>query len=310
MTKVLAMDAVLTETHLSYGGPAPILLAASSEAALQRATATADILGLRIAARLPLDQALERLKQQASASAIWIKVDRDCSDSLGDLLDEVDDRVANRRFGAVLSITSEIIDSFGSRLFDGGSQVIVDGNPVERVASLATATAVATGPERANDVSKDQGAERLRQLSDEVNRIAATLARLSTEPAAGPELRMPVEGDVPDISVETVRSVIRARRLRSRYFSENLFADPAWDILLDLIQAEIAQLRVPVSSLCIAAAVPATTALRWLKSMTEQGIFVRRADPHDGRRIFVELSREASIAMRRYFTDVGQPVAI
>jgi DNA-binding MarR family transcriptional regulator len=196
-------------------------------------------------------------------------------------------------------------------LFDGGSQVVVDASPVERVASLATATAVARAPDRANDVSKDQGAERLRQLSDEVNRIAATLARLSTEPAAaGAELRMPVESDVPDIPVETVRSVIRARRLRSRYFSEELFADPAWDMLLDLIQAEIAQLRVPVSSLCIAAAVPATTALRWLKGMTEQGIFVRRADPHDGRRVFVELSREASIAMRRYFADVGQPVVV
>ena len=105
--------------------------------------------------------------------------------------------------------------------------------------------------------------------------------------------------------VETVRSVIRARRLRNRYFQDDLFADPAWDMLLDLLQAEIAQLRVPVSSLCIAAAVPATTALRWLKTMTDQGIFRRRADPHDGRRVFVELSPEASVAMRRYFADVG-----
>jgi hypothetical protein len=305
------MDALLTETELSYGGPAPILLAASSDPALLRATATADSVGLRIAARLPIAQARERLKQQASASAIWIEVDRDCGGDLEALLDEVDKQVASRRFGAVLSITSDIIDSFGARLFDGETQVVVDASPVERLASLATVTAAATAPDRANDVSKDQGAERLRQLSDEVNRIAATLARLSIEPAAvGVELRMPVEGDVPDIAVETVRSVIRARRLRSRFFSEELFADPAWDMLLDLIQAEIAQLRVPVSSLCIAAAVPATTALRWLKSMTEQGIFVRRADPHDGRRVFVELSSEASIAMRRYFADVGQPVVI
>jgi hypothetical protein len=173
------------------------------------------------------------------------------------------------------------------------------------------ATAVANAPERANDVSKDPGAERLRQLSDEVGRIAATLARLSTDAGVPqPELQKPVDGNVPDISVETVRSVIRARRLRGRFFAEDLFADPAWDMLLDLLQAEIAQLRVPVSSLCIAAAVPATTALRWLKSMTEKGIFVRRADPHDGRRVFVELSRDASISMRRYFAEVGKPVAV
>jgi DNA-binding MarR family transcriptional regulator len=80
-------------------------------------------------------------------------------------------------------------------------------------------------------------------------------------------------------------------------------------MLLDLLQAEIAQLRVPVSSLCIAAAVPATTALRWLKNLVAQGIFIRRADPHDGRRVFVELAPEASEAMRRYFAEVG-PVTV
>ena len=107
-----------------------------------------------------------------------------------------------------------------------------------------------------------------------------------------------------------MRSVIRARRLRSRFFEEELFADPAWDMLLDLRQAEIAQLRVPVSSLCIAAAVPATTALRWLKTMTDKGIFLRRADPHDGRRVFVELSPAASQAMRRYFAEVGRTAVV
>ena len=94
--------------------------------------------------------------------------------------------------------------------------------------------------------------------------------------------------------------------MRSRYFPEELFADPAWDMLLDLLQAEIAHLRVPVSSLCIAAAVPATTALRWLKTMVSQGIFIRRADPHDGRRVFVELAPETSGALRRYFAEVGK----
>ena len=80
-------------------------------------------------------------------------------------------------------------------------------------------------------------------------------------------------------------------------------------MLLDLLQAEISQLRVPVSSLCIAASVPATTALRWLKMMTQQGIFLRRADPHDGRRVFVELA-PASQALRRYFADTGRVAVI
>ena len=107
-----------------------------------------------------------------------------------------------------------------------------------------------------------------------------------------------------------MRAIIRARRLRARYFDAELFADPAWDMLLDLVQAEIDQLRVPVSSLCIAAAVPATTALRWIKTMTDSGLFVRRADPHDGRRVFVEMAPDTSLAMRRYFAEIGRPAAV
>lgn len=304
------MDPRSTETSLTYGGPPPLLLAASSETAMRRARETAESSGLRIGAQLGIAEAAERLRQQASASAIWIEVDQDCGPELDQLLGDVDDAVESRRFGAVLSLSSNMIDRLGNRLFDGASHVVIDAGPVERAASLALATALATTPERANDV-KDPGAERLRQLSDEVGRIAATLARLSTVPAAPEaELRKPIEGDIPDVPVETVRSVIRARRLRSRYFPDDLFADPAWDMLLDLLQAEISQLRVPVSSLCIAAAVPATTALRWLKSMTDKGIFVRRADPHDGRRVFVELSPDSSLSLRRYFAQLGRPAVV
>jgi len=306
------MDALITEPSLSYGGPPPLILAASSDSAMRRARETAEVSGLRIGAQLGIREASERLRQQAAASAIWIEVDRECGPELDMLLDAVDDAVAGRRFGAVLSLSPDMIDGLGPRLFEGRAEVVIDAGPVERAASLATATALARAPDRANDVSRDPGAERLRQLSDEVGRIAATLARLSTV-SAGPEpdtAKHQEEGSVPDVPVEQVRSVIRARRLRGRYFSEELFADPAWDMLLDLLQAELAQLRVPVSSLCIAAAVPATTALRWLKTMTDKGLFVRRADPHDGRRVFVELSRQSSVALRRYFAEVGKVTVI
>jgi len=305
------MDALLTESTLRYDGPAPLLVAATSEAALRRARDTAEMAGLRAVCQLGVPEALKRLRMQPAACGIWVELDADGGEQLDALLDEIEERSINRHFGAVVSVTPDLVDSMAGRMLDGRAEYLIDGDAVERVSALAMANAVANTPPRANDVSRDPGAERLRQLSDEVSRIAATLARLSTVPAAPEvELRKPVEGDVPDVSVESVRSVIRARRLRSRFFAEDLFADPAWDMLLDLLQAEIAQLRVPVSSLCIAAAVPATTALRWLKNMTDRGLFVRRADPHDGRRVFVELSREASVAMRRYFAEAGKAAVI
>ena len=306
------MDAYLTDAaDLTYSGRPPVLLAASSEAAMARAESTIAASGLRVGARLSLELAKERVDQQAAATALWIELDRDCGGPMDDLLTHVSRDVANGRYAAVVSTTYALLDPITARISEDAVELIVDADEAERAAALAIATVQQQRPLRISDVASDKNAERLRQLSDEVSRIAATLARLSAGPGSPPRALEPMPAaDVPPLSADIVRNVIRARRLRSRYFAQDLFADPAWDMLLDLLQAEIAQLRVPVSSLCIAAAVPATTALRWLKTMVSQGIFIRRADPHDGRRVFVELAPEASQALRRYFADVGHVAVI
>jgi hypothetical protein len=229
---------------------------------------------------------------------------------MDELLDDVGRDASDGRYGAIVSSTADLVDPIVARLADAPVELIVEASESERVAALGIAAARAAMHYGLSDIASDQSSARLRQLSDEVSRIAATLARLSAEPIAPAPAREPANQDAPDVSADTVRAVIRARRLRGRYFSDEIFADPAWDMLLDLLQAEISQLRVPVSSLCIAAAVPATTALRWLKTMVSQGLFVRRADPHDGRRVFVELAPETSHAMRRYFAEVGKLAVI
>ena len=288
-----------------------MLLVASRDAALGRAERPALAAGFRIGGRIPVDLAGQRIEQQVSAAALWIELDRDTGESMDKLLSQVSRDVADGRYVAVVSATAELLDPIAASLGTSEVELIIEADDAERAAALAIVTAKAEMPLRVSDVASDNNAERLRQLSEEVSRIASTLARLSTGPGSPIRaVEQPVAGDAPPLSADTVRSVIRARRLRARYFRDELFADPAWDMLLDLLQAEIAQLRVPVSSLCIAAAVPATTALRWLKTMVSEGLFVRRADPHDGRRVFVELAPEASQALRRYFAEVGQAVAI
>ena len=109
--------------------------------------------------------------------------------------------------------------------------------------------------------------------------------------------------DATPVEAALIRDMIRARRLRDELFGPGLFADPAWDILLDLTAARIEGRSVAVSSLCIAAAVPATTALRWIKQLTETGLLRRVADPDDGRRIFIELSDAAARRMMIYFAN-------
>ena len=303
------MDTYLStsQSRANSFDPPPVLVVADTDAAKSRACQTVTMAGLRVAEAGGIAAARARIGEQAAASALWIELDAGAPPSLEALLDEVAAQVATGRFPAVVAAPAALIDRFGPHLFETGIDVLVDASDDQRVAALAVALSGGQAPSGVADAGSDKNAARLRQLSDEVGRIAATLARLSTGPtASAPRLEVQPTVDVPDISVETVRAIIRARRLRSRYFREELFADPAWDMLLDLLQAEIAKLRVPVSSLCIAAAVPATTALRWLKSMVQEGVFVRRADPHDGRRVFVELAPETSYALRRYFAEVGQ----
>ncbi len=304
------MDAISTDAaDFRYSDLPPVLVAATSDQAMAQAERSAGAAGFRVAASLPIDLAGQRIEQQISAAALWVELDGDHGAPMDALLDQISRGVEEGRYAAVVSATAELLDPVAARL-DPAVELIIDADDAERAAALAIVTARHGMPLRISDVASDNNAERLRQLSEEVSRIASTLARLSTGLGAPIRALEPAPaGDVPALSAETVRSVIRARRLRVRYFRDELFADPAWDMLLDLLQAEIAQLRVPVSSLCIAAAVPATTALRWLKTMVSQGIFIRRADPHDGRRVFVELAPDASDALRRYFAEVG-PVSV
>jgi DNA-binding MarR family transcriptional regulator/uncharacterized membrane protein len=306
------MDAFSTDrADLTYSDQHPILVAGSSKAAIARGEKTAKACEIRIGGLLTMDEAVERLQiQQAKSTAVWVEVDQDRGRVMDELLSVIDRDVRDGRYAAVISTNVDALDVVAARIEASDVEIVVNGDDGERAAALALAIASQAISSTFSEAASDRSAERLRQLSDEVSRIAATLARLSAVPSAprAPESLTPP--DVPPLSADPIRNVIRARRLRARYFAEDLFADPAWDMLLDLLQAEIAQLRVPVSSLCIAAAVPATTALRWLKTMVAKGVFMRRADPHDGRRVFVELAPEASQALRRYFAEVGHVAVI
>lgn len=229
-----------------YSGPPPVLIAATSPEARARAERTIDATGHRTAA-VEIGEAIERLSIQAAASAFWVEVDRDGGVELDRLLDRIDAEAGSGRFPAIIVAPAALIDPISARIHDSSVQLLVDPAPADRVAALALATARRHEGARVQDVASEGSAARLRQLSDEVSRIAATLARLSVAPGAPAANRNePVgEGEVPAVSLETIRQVIRARRLRARFFDEELFADPAWDMLLDLLQAEFPSIAFP-----------------------------------------------------------------
>ncbi|PNU06161.1 winged helix DNA-binding protein [Novosphingobium guangzhouense] len=113
------------------------------------------------------------------------------------------------------------------------------------------------------------------------------------------------------IWVELARQTYDDRRRRTKIFrSEDLFGEPAWDILLDLFIAAKERRRVSVTSACIGSAVPSTTALRWIAILEKQGLLMREADPGDARRVYVKLSARGYAAMLEYFASSSRSVVL
>lgn len=266
-----------------------------------------------------LADARDRLAAQASVDLVVVEVAEhgEPSAALETTLTLVRAGVEERRFGAIVIVPPSLLDLADA--LAGGGELILLSRPTAEDRDLAIAAATLAGGSHAtpfvHDMSKDGG---LRQLREEVNRLARTLATLAVDqpqeetpassvvgrPTAGLGLHEPI------VDAVLVRAMIRARRLRDHYFPSELFADPALDMLLDLTAARLERRQVAVSSLCIASAVPPTTALRWIKTLTDEGLFVRIADPRDGRRVFIELDDPAADGMLGYLAAAKRVTAL
>ena len=206
--------------------------------------------------------------------------------------------------GVLALVSLETVDA-ADALLAGPEVRFVFGRSAALIAAELSDLGMLVRARSARDPSGDERA-RLQSLASELARLAEQLGALSEEGGdadgksaladrghayQAEEPLDPITAKPP--SAQRVRHLIAMRRLRDRFFRADLFADPAWDILLDLVASRIEKKPVSVSSLCIAAAVPPTTALRWIRMMTDQGLLERRADPKDARRMFIDLSDAA-----------------
>lgn len=89
------------------------------------------------------------------------------------------------------------------------------------------------------------------------------------------------------------------RRARDTRLGSHHFGEPAWDMLLDMFAAHDERKTLGVSSICLASAVPPSTALRCLARLVADGLVVRIADQNDRRRTAVELTPATADEMRR-----------
>jgi DNA-binding MarR family transcriptional regulator len=108
------------------------------------------------------------------------------------------------------------------------------------------------------------------------------------------------------VQAKIIRTIQKARSRRTKFLSSALFAEPAWDMLLELFASAAEQKRVTIGDLCSASKVPQTTALRWIDILLREGLVTRRPDPLDGRRIHVEITPSAYQAMQDYASQLSR----
>jgi len=294
---------------VEYGTGRSVFLVADEAETLARMERAAEAAGCRISGRAGLADAADWLDRRLSVGAVAVHfTDERFADSL---LGRLDQAARDGRYGSVVSSPPELIDPVAASISRSDIYQLCEPDGPD----WSEALIAAVGPRRLwlNDVGKDRATPRLQQLSEEVGRIANILASLSDEDdGAGSDGGQDSRNASRRIEAGQIRAIIRARRMRDHFFKSDLFADPAWDMLLDLMAARLEQQKVAVSSLCIAAAVPPTTALRWIKTLSEQGLFVRVADAEDGRRVFIELSDCAAADLEAYLKSAHRisPVLI
>jgi len=262
---------------------------------------------------------------QGPLAALGDLVMVDCAVASADalaLLSRLDMRGGKAGAQLVVSTTMAALDSVFGCFSLSAPQILVDPSRAERI--IAIGRVLARVPNlRLREMGEEDRLMLLR-LTEQVGRIAERLEKLSPGQREGggafrfesPEQAWRAQGEdqrsareeeqrprLPEAAV--LRRIIKARQARMRHFDADLFADPAWDILLDLAAARAERQQVSVTSLCIAAGVPATTALRWIGQMVDADLLVRVSDPHDRRRAYIALSDNTADALARYFSEIG-----
>jgi hypothetical protein len=240
------------------------------------------------------------------------------TEQLPDSLSEIVRYLEAQRSTALVWTNMDGLEAAYAALPYSQCHFLVGANDVEAMPILAGVYGRGA-MERLHDRNHEVEFGSLHRISDELAEFARTLSRMANTdgrpgvsdkpvsfrpaPAGGfqPFPSREIASPKTELTAKSVRDVIKLRRMRDSFFDAELFADPAWDILLDLMAARLEQRDVSVSSLCIAAAVPPTTALRWITAMTESGMLLREQDPNDARRVFIVLSDEVALKLNEYF---------
>ncbi len=106
-----------------------------------------------------------------------------------------------------------------------------------------------------------------------------------------------------DFNFSMARYIFKLRRHRYRYFPINLFAEPAWDMLL-MLYGMPGNGPARAKELALGCQVAFTTALRWQAVLESQGMIERTPHRNDARVTEVRLTKKGKDKLDAYFSSL------
>lgn len=106
---------------------------------------------------------------------------------------------------------------------------------------------------------------------------------------------------VDDAQLTALTRYIDARRARHMIFGQGLFADPAWDMMLLLLRAELLKAPMTLDQLSEASHLAMGMVLRHIGALERRGIVIGQSGPSAGGRRRIGLSPLAVDGMMSWF---------
>jgi DNA-binding MarR family transcriptional regulator len=157
-----------------------------------------------------------------------------------------------------------------------------------------------------NDNDPSDKTYRLISLDDrDVEDLRRLLGKLRTGKPAASEEEYPETPDAGRAKLEQrARALLESRRRRVAIFGPQMFAEPAWDMLLILYLSGRGR-RQTQTSLGELSGASRSTATRWIDYLSCRDLIRREDHPTDRRRNFVSLTQKGQDLLDLYLSETG-----
>ncbi len=164
---------------------------------------------------------------------------------------------------------------------------------------------------RDEPAARDALLDKMTVLGDELQRLSRLIKEPEPprEPAPLPQAAAQIHAAPSDGKVNQdeltgfIRELLKKEAKRREIGDGELFGDPTWEMLLDLLLAKIENRQVSVSSACIASGAPMSTALRLVRRLVSEGVLFRIPDEHDRRRHFLVMNPKFEQPLMSYLSE-------